>query len=290
MTPVYRPRGPLPARVYWTRRVLVLTLALALVFGLAHVLGAAGGPGEQAATVAGGTAGGASPSSAGSPQASPSAREKTAAEKAEARAARKARRTKRAAARDRAAEEARLEQAREAARTPPSGTCTTSDLVATPEVRGDSYAGGPVRFRITLTTLTNPACTWTASKTSLVVRVTSGSDPIWTTQECLAAIPTRNVVVRPKAGSYIEVIWRGQRSNEGCTRSAEWAEPGWYHVDSAVYGGEAADLQFELRTPPRPTITLPARPKKSDAATGEDTKTDQKKAAQKKADQGTSAD
>src|SRR5437764_9106183 len=39
MTGVARPRGPLPARVYWTRRLLLVAVAFALVFGLAHLLG-----------------------------------------------------------------------------------------------------------------------------------------------------------------------------------------------------------------------------------------------------------
>ena len=32
-------RGPLPSRVYWTRRLLLLASAFALVFGFAHWLG-----------------------------------------------------------------------------------------------------------------------------------------------------------------------------------------------------------------------------------------------------------
>ena len=36
-------RGPLPPRVYWTRRLLVLVVALALVFGVARLLGGGGG-------------------------------------------------------------------------------------------------------------------------------------------------------------------------------------------------------------------------------------------------------
>ena len=39
MPTTVRPRGPLPARVYWTRRIVVLGIPLLLVVVLARVLG-----------------------------------------------------------------------------------------------------------------------------------------------------------------------------------------------------------------------------------------------------------
>ena len=39
MPSTVRPRGPLPARVYWTRRIVVLAVPLLLVVVLARVLG-----------------------------------------------------------------------------------------------------------------------------------------------------------------------------------------------------------------------------------------------------------
>src|SRR3712207_838388 len=38
MSGVTRPRGPLPARVYWVRRALVLGLAVVLVFAIGRLL------------------------------------------------------------------------------------------------------------------------------------------------------------------------------------------------------------------------------------------------------------
>ena len=40
MSSPLRPRGPLPARIYWTRRIVVVGVALLLVAGLARLLGA----------------------------------------------------------------------------------------------------------------------------------------------------------------------------------------------------------------------------------------------------------
>ena len=59
------PRGPLPARVYWVRRTLVLIVALALVFGIGKLLTGFGGD-PKATTAA------AVPSRTAQPTASPS--------------------------------------------------------------------------------------------------------------------------------------------------------------------------------------------------------------------------
>jgi hypothetical protein len=60
------PRGPLPARVYWVRRALVLVVALALVFGIGKLLTGFGGD-PKATTAA------AAPSTSAQPTASASA-------------------------------------------------------------------------------------------------------------------------------------------------------------------------------------------------------------------------
>ena len=54
MSTLARPRGKLPARVYWFRRGLVLVVTLGLVFGIGKLLGggAGAGPDPDRATVA----------------------------------------------------------------------------------------------------------------------------------------------------------------------------------------------------------------------------------------------
>lgn len=238
MTPVTRPRGPLPARVYWTRRLLVMAVAFTLVFGISRLLDSDGSGGPSARPV------GAEPSGAPSViSASPGA------------------------------ERSRKPQAvgkRAKTRTPsptptplatPSGACVGSDVVATPSLTGPAYAGKPVVFTMTLTTRVSPACTWEVSAQSLAVKVTSGSDRIWSTQDCDGAVPKQVVVVRKDHPATVAVAWNGQRSDAECTRTTAWAEPGFYHVAAASFGAEPADQQFELQPPPRPTITATPTPK-----------------------------
>ena len=237
MTAVTRPRGPLPARVYWTRRLLLVVVAFALVFGIARLLGS-GGSGSPDARPVGADASSSAPASGTlTPQTTPSAPSSVGTGPA-------------------------------AAKTPsptplasPAGPCSDSDVVATPSVKKAAYAGRPVVFTMTLTTLSSPACTWEVSSRALVVKVTSGSDRIWSTQECSGAVPKQSVVVRKDHPVDVSVAWNGQRSDSDCTRSTAWAEPGYYHVVAASFGAEPIDVQFELRSPVPRTITATPTPK-----------------------------
>ncbi len=236
MSPVTRPRGPLPARVYWTRRLLVVAVAFGLVFGIAHLLGS-GGSGGPAARPVGANA------STTAPPASTAAASPQATAPGTAVATGKAAKT--------------------ATPTPlasPSGPCVGSDVVATPSVKGPAYAGSAVVFTLTLTTQVSPACTWDVSARSLAVKVISGSDRIWSSQECVGAVPKQVVVVRKDHPVTVSVGWNGQRSDADCTRSTAWAEPGFYHVVAASFGAEPIDQQFELQAPLRPTITATPTP------------------------------
>ena len=256
MTTVTRPRGPLPPRVYWTRRLLLVVVAFALVFGVAHLLGSGGSGGPTASPV------GATPSSTDArvttPVATPGAT---------------------STARTRTGKGA---QAGNSSPTPtplasPTGTCSDSDVVAMPSVKGTAYAGHPVVFTMTLSTRVSPACTWDVSSRTMAVKVTSGADRIWSTQECDGAVPQQSVVVRRDHPTTVAVAWNGQRSDTDCTRSTAWAEPGYYHVVAASFGADPIDVQFELKPPVPRTIT--ATPTPENTPTGSPSGSPSKKAA-----------
>ena len=254
MTSARRPHR-LPARVYWVRRTLVLAVALGLVFGIAQLLGGVGsGSSGETARVVGAEAG--AESSAALPLATDDAVPEVSG-------------TKRAAS-DRVKKPKKAKKTK----TPlpePTGPCRASDIVATPKVRGTAYAGHPVRFRIKLTTLETPACTWRVAPATLAVKLISGTDRIWSSQDCPRAVPEVDVIVRQEKAAKVDLTWRGQRSDSTCSRTTPWAQPGWYHVQSAAFGAEPTDVQFELHTPVPQTITPKPKPeKKSGKATSDE--------------------
>ena len=87
-----------------------------------------------------------------------------------------------------------------------------------------------------------------------------GTDPIWSSVQCPAKIPTTNVVARKDLATYVFVTWNGRRADATCSNRTEWALPGWYHVRVAAFGGEPADEQFELAAPLPATVTTTVIP------------------------------
>lgn len=244
MPSTVRPRGPLPARVYWTRRLVVLGIPLLLVVVLARVLGgssdgkdASAGRATQAASVA---------ETAPAPTAGPTSEVTT------------GKKGKGGKKRDQETVPP------EPVLAEPSGPCVDSDIVATPAIT--SAAGGAdVPITLNLRTVTAEACTWQASPQTLTVTITSGNDFIWSTRECPSAIAVQDVVIRQAVDTPVVVTWAdGKRSDETCSGRTDWARPGFYHVEAAALGGDGTDVQFELVAPTPGVITKTAEPQQQD--------------------------
>jgi hypothetical protein len=113
---------------------------------------------------------------------------------------------------------------------------------------------------------TQPACTFRVASDSLVVKIASGEDRIWSSQDCPQTIQEREVVVRSAVPAEVPVTWNGRRSDEKCTPGLDWALPGFYHVFAAALGSAPTDVQFEVTQAPTRTVTRTAKPKPSATA------------------------
>lgn len=254
-------RGPLPARVYWTRRVLLLVVVTGLVVGLVQLVALAMGggtptPPDQAAPVA----------------AEPSTDVTEVPDVSEPSPSTEPESTKRDK-RDRGDAEPVLAD--------PEGPCVDRDVAVTPTAK-KTVGGSPVTFTLELRTVQSVACTWEVSPRTVTVKVTSGDDGIWYSQQCPRSVPTEEVVLRNDVTTEVEVTWSGRRSDEECDPRTDWALPGWYHVEAAALAGEPSDLQFQLTAPEPEVVTETVRP---DPKQGEkDDKTDREE--QPRDDQG----
>ena len=141
----------------------------------------------------------------------------------------------------------------------PSGTCDPEDLSVTPVVEV-AHAVNPVTIALKITG-SSPACNFTVRPKSVAVKIVSGSDRIWSSQDCPRSVPRKTVVVRSGAETTVPVTWSGRRSNGTCATTNKWALPGYYHVLAAVIGSTPADTQFQLTVAPRAVITKTAKPK-----------------------------
>lgn len=243
MPPTVSPRGPLPARVYWTRRLIVLGVPLLLVVVLARVLGGSA-DGKDASSNGQATQAGAQVSeTAQAPAAGPTAQPGT-------KGKNKKNKKKKQDVPVAPVEPVLAE---------PTGPCTDSDIVATPAITS-APGGSDVLIPLNLRTVTTAACTWRVSAQTLTVTITSGDDHIWSSRECPASIPEQDVVVRAAVDTPVVLTWSAKRSDETCSTLTEWAQLGFYHVEAAALGGEATDVQFELVAPTAGVITKTAEP------------------------------
>lgn len=228
-----RPRGRLPRRVYWVRRGIVLGLALLLVFGIGRLVGV--GSDEAATAVEAGIATAVvpeepEPSATLGPVAPP-----------------KKLRIKRS----------------QVPLLPPSGECRDAEVSVLPSVE-KAWVGHKVVIRLLLQG-TQPACTFEVSPSSLVVKVTSGDDRIWSSQDCNRAVPRREVVVRSSQPVEVPVVWNGRRSDTECTPGNAWALPGFYHAHAAAFGSTPSEVQFEVTRPDALVVTKTPEPRPKSA-------------------------
>ncbi len=223
-------RGPLPPRVYWTRRLLLLGLATLLVVGFAKVLTI----GSDASS---------KPDVATQVAADPTAPVTTL-----------------------PVTPTKKHGSPKKTKTPkvpvlvePDGRCADEDIAVTPEVR-NPVAGRDVFIVLHLQTITSEACTWRVSHRSLTLKISSGKDDIWSSRECPRVVQARDVVVRKALDTTIGLTWNAKRSDRNCSRLTQWALPGFYHVTAAALAGEPADVQFELVAPTGAVITRSPKP------------------------------
>ncbi|MCK9822625.1 hypothetical protein NOCD_03930 [Nocardioides cavernae] len=248
MATTVRPRGPLPARVYWTRRIIVLGVPLLLVLVLARVLG--GSSDAKDASDGAATQAGATIATSQAPIAGPTVDPGATGKKGKGKRGRKNQET----------------VPPEPVLAEPTGPCADSDIVATPAIT--SAAGGAdVPITINLRTIAAEACTWQASPETMTVTITSGSDFIWSSQQCPTAIPVQDVVVRQAVDTPVVVTWKdAKRSDETCSGRTDWARLGFYHVEAAALGGDGTDVQFELVAPTPAVVTETAEPEQGGKA------------------------
>lgn len=253
MSALARPRGPLPPRVYWTRRILALSVAFLLVVGVGAALNAASNAsGEPPAK-----AKQAGADLDGQPVSTPFAAIDLS--KEQKKLLRK------------------LRQAQQSPVTPvpaePDGPCDPEDIVVSPYV----YRAVAWRFSyilLDLKTKESPACTWRTSPSTITLRVTGDKGEVWTSRDCPISVPRKDLVLRNTEGVKIAVVWSGRRSDTRCTGTTPWAPPGWYRVQAAAFAGEPGELLFQLQRP-EPKILTQAPEPTDPPADGEGTPTEE---------------
>ena len=241
-------RGPLPARVYWVRRLMVLGIATLLVVGIAKMLGGSsdGKSGDTAHNGADTSAATGGPTSGSTMTGGPMTGDPTT--YGPSGGATAGGHHRRNAADDPVTPV-----------TMPSGPCAASDVAITPSVP-KPIAGRDISLVLDVSSLNTPACTWKLSGKTIALKITSGNDLIWTTSDCARVVPTRDLVLRQSQPTRVELTWDARRSEPGCPVRTEWALPGTYHLHVAALAGRPQDVTFLLTAPTPAEVTRTAHP------------------------------
>jgi hypothetical protein len=185
------PRGPLPPGVYWRRRGLTLLVVVLVLFGLAKACGSDGK--KQVVT----------PQTTTSPSASRPATGTTTRPPVTTTTA-----------------------------PPAAAPCPDSVLVVT--TRADAQTYPPSRRPILTIGIANTGsvpCTRDVGQAAREIRVTSGNDRVWSSDDCSPGGGTQVVTLQPKAAPVtFAVTWSRKRSASGCPAGTETAGPGTYRV------------------------------------------------------------
>lgn len=245
MSTVMRPSGPLPPRVYWTRRLVLLAMILLVTVLLWWLVSAAGDANETTASdvdqspprtgpaVVPATT---NPTMTPEPVKNPAARTPSPQTP-----------TPTTPTTTTAKAEPDPEPAKPTAEplAEPTGDCDPAGVDMAIDV-ADVKAGRSNAATFLLTSTDTAACTLSVTPATLLVNVTSGADIVWSSDDCPDALLAKQIVVRSDPPSSYEFTWNGSRSSEGCQLDDAKPDPGGYWVEAALIGGEPHKAYFDL--------------------------------------------
>jgi hypothetical protein len=263
MRALLRPVGPLPASVYWVRRLVLLAvvgLVIYLVVGLLRPdepersASPRSSPSRTPAALitptnepTGGVV--SRPKRSGGAGASGSGDQPTAQEQGAARGSN----AKGSGPAPTSPEETSPEETGPANDKATKGSagqpepCWSDQIRVAMEVEDDSVAAGqPLAITLNLDQTASAPCRLTIGPDTLRLRITSGSDLIWDSEQCPAALPRGPVVLEPGRTSSLVVTWPGRRSAHGCPSDTAPALPGYYHAWATVADVDHGSVRFRL--------------------------------------------
>jgi len=128
-------------------------------------------------------------------------------------------------------------------------TCAAADLTLVVTADAATYAAGAnPTFTVRITNTSDSSCTVDAGEKTRELLVTSGSDRIWSSLDCVADDAPERVLLLPAGASDepVSVAWPRVRSNEQCGEGLPAPRPGTYHVVAKLVGAESQPATFTL--------------------------------------------
>lgn len=240
MNTVLRPSGPLPPRVYWTRRLMLIAVIVLVTLLLWWLVTAAGDANQTEATDVGD-----SPSTPGSASTPTTVQPTTSADPTKKPAKRKPPTPSTQVPTSTPEQKQKPPKPTPTPLAEPTGDCDPTGVDMMIDV-SDVKAGRDNSAELLLTSTDTPACTLSVTPSTLVVNVTSGDDIVWSSDDCPDTLLAKQLVVRSDPPSSYEFTWTGRRSSDGCQLDSSVVEPGGYWIEAALIGGEPHKAYFDI--------------------------------------------
>lgn len=217
--------------VYWRRRLLVLAVLIAIVWGIVQLVGLFTGSSKDENKVT-------------QPDATPTVSAPTTSGPTSAQ-----------------------EQSESPAPVIELGTqvplaLTTSSTACEPEnirtvamIPEEQQAGGPVAVELLISTLDSTACTFTPSKKDLLVVIEANDKAVYDSNVCKESFLANPVVIAQGFGTLVRTTWSGRGSGKACSPAEGFVHGGKFTLKVSAYGGEPDQTEFALAAAPKPTPT-----------------------------------
>ena len=126
--------------------------------------------------------------------------------------------------------------------------CPAGDLALTVVADAPTFAAGvSPTFTLTITNKGATSCLVDAGDTHRSVVLTSGTDRVWSNQDCAPAdADPRTLLLAPGMTDTTSLAWNRERSAPGCTDGLPTPGAGTYVATFAVGGAQAAPAPFVL--------------------------------------------
>jgi hypothetical protein len=218
----------LPAEIYWRRRLLLLAVVIAVVWGVLQLTGADGDDEPKAEPT---------PTKTGAPTASPTPTVPPV-----------------PAVQTDGVVDVALQSAAKA--------CDPEKIRVTPTVKPGQLTKGPVDIGLVVSSSGTGACTLQPDDAQAIAVISANGTAIWDSTVCNVPLLTAPVQISPQWATLSTMQWTGRGSGSNCTTNEGYATPGKYTVQIGTLGGEPGKTTFTLDPRPEPpkTTAPPADP------------------------------
>ena len=215
--------------VYWRRRLLVLAVLIAIIWGIVQLVGLIRGDEDTTQPTAQDTPSAAAPQESQEPVAPEP--------------------------------ETGTDPEVQPGQPVPLGLTTSADACEPENIRTVAMvpegqkAGGPVDIELLISTIDATACTFTPKRRDFLVVIEANEKPIYDSTVCKESFLSSPVVIAQGFGTLVSTTWTGKGSGKACSTKEGFARGGKFTIKASAFGGEPDQTAFTLASAPKPTPT-----------------------------------